>query len=43
MYKELYKEIRSLKSDFHNKIYDSKEEYHNWNNTNKTNISRKNY
>ena len=35
MYKELYEEIRSLKSDFHNKIFDSKEEYHNWINANK--------
>ena len=35
MYKELNEEIRNLKSDFHKKIFDSKEEYHNWINTNK--------
>ena len=35
MYKELNKEIRNLKFDFHNQILDSKEEYHNWINTNK--------
>jgi hypothetical protein len=36
MYKELNEEIRHLKSDLiNNKIFDSKEEYHNWINTNK--------
>lgn len=36
MYKELNEEIRHLKSDLiNNKILDSKEEYHNWINTNK--------
>ena len=36
MYKELNEEIRNLKSDLiNNKIVDSKEEYHNWINTNK--------
>ena len=36
MYKELNEEIRNLKSDLiNNKILDSKEEYHNWINTNK--------
>ncbi len=36
MYKELNEEIRHLKSDLiNNKIVDSKEEYHNWINTNK--------
>ena len=33
MYKELNEEIRNPKSDFHNKIIDSKEEHHNWINT----------
>ena len=40
MYKELYEEIRSLKSDFHHKIFDSEEEYHNWINTNKKYLER---
>ena len=36
MYKELNEEIRHIKSDLiNNKILDSKEEYHNWINTNK--------
>ena len=30
MYKELNEEIRNLNSDFHNKVFDSKEEYLNW-------------